>query len=276
MHSLEINPEITVSRISKFIVKRIDDAKANGVIIGLSGGIDSSVTAALCVRALGHEKTFGLLMPTQTTQQQDIDDAIKSATLLGVKYAIEDISPSLNAFKQFQVFDPERKIVNGNLATRFRMGLLYYYANLHNWLVIGTGNKSELLVGYFTKFGDGGCDILPLGDLFKCQVRQLAEYLDIPPEIIKKAPSAGLWPGQTDESELGISYNDLDIILSSLEQLMTPDEISKEFNIPLEIIKKVEIMLRKSQHKRIGPMVFKMGSRTPGFDWRLSIISGET
>jgi len=276
MHSLEINPEITISRISKFIVKRINDAKANGVIIGLSGGIDSSVTAALCVRALGHEKTFGLLMPTQTTQQQDIDDAIKIATSLGMKYAIEDISPSLNAFKQFQVFNPERKIVNGNLAARFRMGLLYYYANLHNWLVIGTGNKSELLVGYFTKFGDGGCDILPLGDLYKCQVRQLAEYLEIPPEIIKKAPSAGLWPGQTDEDELGIMYDTLDKILSSLEQLMLPNEISKEFDIPLEVIKKVEHMIRKSEHKRIGPMVFKMGSRTPGFDWRLSITSGET
>lgn len=276
MHSLKINSEITVSRICKFIVKRIDDAKTNGVIIGLSGGIDSSVTAALCVRALGHEKTFGLLMPTQTTQQQDIDDAIKIATLLGVKYAIENISPSINGFKQFKVFDPKRKIVNGNLAARFRMSLLYYYANLHNWLVIGTGNKSELLVGYFTKFGDGGCDLLPIGDLYKCQVRQLAEYLDIPPEIINKAPSAGLWPGQTDEDELGINYDTLDKILSSLEQLMIPNEISKEFNIPLEVIEKVESMLRKSEHKRIGPMIFKMGSRTPGFDWRLSIVSKET
>jgi len=275
MLSLEINPEIAVSRISKFIVKRIDDAKVNGVIIGLSGGIDSSVTAALCVHALGHEKTFGLLMPTQTTQQQDVDDAIKIANLLGMKYAIEDISPSLNAFKQFQVFDPEKKLANGNLAARLRMILLYYYANLHNWLVIGTGNKSELLVGYFTKFGDGGCDILPLGDLYKCQVRQLAEYLEIPPEIIKKTPSAGLWPGQTDEDELGIKYDTLDQILSSFEQLMLPNEISKEFNIPLEVIKKVENMLRKSEHKRIGPMIFKMGSRTPGFDWRLSITSGE-
>ncbi|MFX1465283.1 MAG: NAD+ synthase [Promethearchaeota archaeon] len=276
MHSLEINPEIALSRISRFIVKRIDDAKANGVIIGLSGGLDSSVTAALCVRALGHEKTFGLLMPTQTTQQQDIDDAIKIATLLGVKYAIEDISPSLNAFKQFQVFDPEKKLINGNLAARLRMSLLYYYANLHNWLVIGTGNKSELLVGYFTKFGDGGCDILPLGDLYKCQVRQLADYLEIPQEIIKKMPSAGLWHGQTDEDELGTKYDTLDKILSGLEQLMIPNEISKEFDIPLEVIKKVEIMLRKSEHKRIGPIIFKMGSRTPGFDWRLSIASKET
>lgn len=276
MHSLEINPEIAVSRISRFIVKRIDDAKANGVIIGLSGGLDSSVTAALCVRALGHEKTFGLLMPTQTTQQQDIDDAIKIATLLGVKYAIEDISPSLNAFKQFQVFDPEKKLINGNLAARLRMSLLYYYANLHNWVVIGTGNKSELLVGYFTKFGDGGCDILPLGDLYKCQVRQLADYLEIPQEIIKKMPSAGLWHGQTDEDELGTKYDTLDKILSGLEQLMIPNEISKEFDIPLEVIKKVEIMLRKSEHKRIGPIIFKMGSRTPGFDWRLSIASKET
>lgn len=276
MHSLEINPEIAVSRISRFIVKRIDDAKANGVIIGLSGGLDSSVTAALCVRALGHEKTFGLLMPTQTTQQQDIDDAIKIATLLDVKYAIEDISPSLNAFKQFQVFDPEKKLINGNLAARLRMSLLYYYANLHNWLVIGTGNKSELLVGYFTKFGDGGCDILPLGDLYKCQVRQLADYLEIPQEIIKKMPSAGLWHGQTDEDELGTKYDTLDKILSGLEQLMIPNEISKEFDIPLEVIKKVEIMLRKSEHKRMGPIIFKMGSRTPGFDWRLSIASKET
>ncbi len=276
MRSLEINPEIAVSRICKFIVKRVDDAKANGIIVGLSGGIDSSVTVALCVRALGPKNTFGLIMPTQTTLQQDIDDAIKVATLFSVKYTIEEISPLLNAYKQFQVFDPERKIANGNLAARSRMCLLYYHANLFNLLVAGTGNKSELLVGYFTKFGDGGCDILPLGDLYKKQVRQIAEYLDIPPEIIHKAPSAGLWPGQTDEDELGIKYDDLDLILSGFEQLMSPEEISKELDFPLELIRRVENMLRRSEHKRRGPMIFKMGSRTPGFDWRTSISSVET
>ena len=276
MRSLEINPEIAVSRICKFIVKRVDDAKANGIIVGLSGGIDSSVTVALCVRALGPKNTFGLIMPTQTTLQQDIDDAIKVATLFSVKYTIEEISPLLNAYKQFQVFDPERKIANGNLAARSRMCLLYYHANLFNLLVAGTGNKSELLVGYFTKFGDGGCDILPLGDLYKKQVRQIAEYLDIPQEIIHKAPSAGLWPGQTDEDELGIKYDDLDLILSGFEQLMSPEEVSKELDFPLELIRRVENMLRRSEHKRRGPMILKMGSRTPGFDWRTSISSVET
>jgi NAD+ synthase len=156
------------------------------------------------------------------------------------------------------------------------MNLLYYYSNIHNWLVIGTGNKSELLVGYFTKYGDGGCDILPIGDLYKCQVRQLGEYLEIPLEIIEKTPSAGLWSGQTDEEELGLTYNDLDLILSGFEQLMSPDEISKGFDVPLELIKRVENMRRRSEHKRIGPIIFKMGSRTPGFDWRTSISSVET
>ena len=276
MHPLEINPEITVSRICKFIVKRVNDAQANGVIVGLSGGIDSSVTIALCTRAIGSQKTFGLIMPTQTTLKQDIDDAIKVASLFGVKYTIEDLSPLLDSFKQIQMYDPERNIANGNLAARMRMCLLYYHANLFNLLVAGTGNKSELLVGYFTKFGDGGCDILPIGDLYKNQVRTLGEYLDLPTEIISKVPSAGLWPGQTDEDELGIKYNDLDLILSGFEQLMSPEEISKESGIPLEMIRRVEHMLRRSEHKRIGPMIFKMGSRTPGFDWRTSISSGET
>jgi NAD+ synthase len=242
----------------------------------LSGGIDSSVTVALCAKAIGSEKIRGLIMPTQTTQKQDINDAITLATLFNVKYTIEDISPLLNTFKQFKIFNSESNIVNGNLAARLRMCLLYYQANLSNLLVAGTGNKSELLVGYFTKFGDGGCDILPIGDLYKSQVRQMAEYLKIPQEIIHKTPSAGLWPGQTDEDDLGIKYDDLDHILSGFERLMSPEEISKELNIPLETIKRVESMLRRSEHKRIGPIIFKMGSRTPCFDWRVSLLSSET
>jgi NAD+ synthase len=275
MHSLEINPEIAVSRISKFIAKRVNEAKVNGIIIGLSGGIDSSVTAALCAKAIGSEKILGMIMPTQTTQKQDISDAITLAALFNVKYIIEDISPLLNTFKQFKMFNSESNIVNGNLAARLRMCLLYYQANLANMLVAGTGNKSELLVGYFTKFGDGGCDILPIGDLYKNQVRQMAEYLKIPPEIIQKTPSAGFWPGQTDEDDLGIKYDDLDLILYGFEQLMAPEEISNDLNIPLEAIKRVESMLRRSEHKRIGPIIFKMGSRTPSFDWRVSLLSSE-
>ncbi|MFX1518691.1 MAG: NAD+ synthase [Promethearchaeota archaeon] len=276
MRSLEINPEIAVSRICKFIVTRVNDAKADGIILGLSGGIDSSATLALCARAIGPENTFGLIMPTQTTLKQDIDDAINVATLFGVKHTTEDISPLLNTFKQFKMSNFESNIANGNLAARLRMCLLYYQANLSNLLVAGTGNKSEILMGYFTKFGDGGCDILPIGDLYKSQIRQMAEYLGIPPKIIQKAPSAGLWPGQTDEDEFGVQYDDLDLILSGFERLMSPEEISNEINIPLETIKRVESILRRTEHKRIGPIVFKLGSRTPGFDWRVSLFSSET
>ena len=247
--------EEIVNKITKFIKEKVEEAKANGVVVGLSGGIDSSVTAYLCVKALGKDKVLGLIMPEKNTNPKDIEHAKMVAEKLGIKYIISDITDILKAFgaggyvptKEFD------KIADGNLKARIRMCLLYYFANKYNLLVAGTSNKSEIYVGYGTKHGDIACDIRPIGNLFKTEVRELAKYLGVPKEIIEKPPSAGLWEGQTDEGELGIKYETLDEILKLYEKGKTPEEIHKETNIPLETIEYVFDLIKKNEHKRTLP-----------------------
>ena len=247
--------EEIVNKITKFIKEKVEEAKANGVVVGLSGGIDSSVTAYLCVKALGKDKVLGLIMPEKNTNPKDIEHAKMVAEKLGIKYIISDITDILKAFgaggyvptKEFD------KIADGNLKARIRMCLLYYSANKYNLLVAGTSNKSEIYVGYGTKHGDIACDIRPIGNLFKTEVRELAKYLGVPKEIIEKPPSAGLWEGQTDEGELGIKYETLDEILKLYEKGKTPEEIHKETNIPLETIEYVFDLIKKNEHKRTLP-----------------------
>ena len=247
--------EEIVNKITKFIKEKVEEAKANGVVVGLSGGIDSSVTAYLCVKALGKDKVLGLIMPEKNTNPKDIEHAKMVAENLGIKYIISDITDILKAFgaggyvptKEFD------KIADGNLKARIRMCLLYYFANKYNLLVAGTSNKSEIYVGYGTKHGDIACDIRPIGNLFKTEVRELAKYLGVPKEIIEKPPSAGLWEGQTDEGELGIKYETLDEILKFYEKGKTPEEIHKETNIPLETIEYVFDLIKKNEHKRTLP-----------------------
>ena len=247
--------EEIVNKITKFIKEKVEEAKANGVVVGLSGGIDSSVTAYLCVKALGKDKVLGLIMPEKHTNPRDIEHAKMVAEKLGIKYIISDITDILKAFgaggyvptKEFD------KIADGNLKARIRMCLLYYFANKYNLLVAGTSNKSEIYVGYGTKHGDIACDIRPIGNLFKTEVRELAKYLGVPKEIIENPPSAGLWEGQTDEGELGIKYETLDEILKLYEKGKTPEEIHKETNIPLETIEYVFDLIKKNEHKRTLP-----------------------
>ncbi|ADC68930.1 NAD+ synthetase [Methanocaldococcus sp. FS406-22] len=247
--------EEIVNKITKFIKENVEEAKANGVVVGLSGGIDSSVTAYLCVKALGKDKVLGLIMPEKHTNPRDIEHAKMVAENLGIKYIISDITDILKAFgaggyvptKEFD------KMADGNLKARIRMCLLYYFANKYNLLVAGTSNKSEIYVGYGTKHGDIACDIRPIGNLFKTEVRELAKYLGVPKEIIEKPPSAGLWEGQTDEGELGIKYETLDEILKLYEKGKTPEEIHKETNIPLETIEYVFDLIKKNEHKRTLP-----------------------
>jgi len=147
------------------------------------------------------------------------------------------------------------------------MILLYQYANMEKLLVCGTSNKSELLIGYFTKYGDGGVDIMPIGDLYKTQVWQLAEYLKIPKQIISKPPTAGLWRGQSDEVEFKMSYNQLDIVLVGLERKIDPKEIAKIAKVKVADVQRIKKMRINSQHKRRRPLIPKLGLRTPGLDW---------
>lgn len=244
--------------IKSFIKSKINEADVSGVVIGLSGGLDSAVTTKLCADTLGKEKVFCLLLPTENTPKEDTEDALEFAKSLGVKYRIIDISGIVKKIAS-TIHNKMKKKEMGNIHARTRMIVLYYFANKNNYLVGGSGNKTELLMGYFTKHGDGACDIMPLGDLYKTQVRELAKHLKIPEKIINKTPRAGLWEGQTDEKELGIRYEILDKILYGVEKGLTDNEIAKSLDIPISEIKRIKNVVNSTKHKRKMPEIARIG-----------------
>lgn len=248
---------VVVRSIEDFIKSYIHPS-IRGVVLGLSGGIDSTVTFYLCVRALGSNRVLALIMPdSEITPSIDTEDAIAIAEQFNVKYHLIDINPILRAFsRELPDFDFNAKVPCGNLRARIRMCILYYYANLENRLVVGTGDKSELLIGYFTKYGDGGVDILPLGDLYKTQVRMLGKFLNVPDSILRKPSSPRLWKNHLAEEELGITYDVLDPILHLLvDENLSEVEISKRLEVPLDLVLKVKSMIEFSQHKRKLPPI---------------------
>lgn len=227
--------------IVNWIRAEVEEAAAEGIVLGLSGGVDSAVVAALSKKALG-ENLLGLIMPCQS-EPEDEEDANLIASHLGIKTEQIDLE---TVFKEFlRILPSGNRLAQANLKPRLRMITLYYFANKCNYLVAGTGNRSEIAVGYFTKYGDGGVDILPLGGLLKSEVRRLAGDLGIPKRIIEKAPSAGLWPDQTDEGEMGISYDELDKTIDVLESG------KRDESNPLLVM--VENLVRRSSHKRSPP-----------------------
>ena len=254
-----------VERITDFIKNFIHKAGADGVVVGVSGGIDSACVAKLCTMALGREKVFALVMPEKgVTPEEDVEDALNLCDELGIDRKVIEISPAVSAICKLVGCDGG--IPFANIKPRVRMILLYYHANSMNRLVAGTGNRSELLAGYFTKYGDGGVDFLPIGELYKTEVFQLARHLGIPDSIVNKKPSARLWSGQTDEEEMGISYSELDSILMAIEELglldrvekgeLTREELEKIAEKSKSELKKVELvveMVRNSAHKRHIP-----------------------
>lgn len=230
-----LNYQKIESTIISSLQKYIGDKK---VFIGISGGIDSAVTASLCVKALGSDKVFGLLMPFG--RQLDIKDSLLMVKKLKIKSFKVNIKAIVNQFKNF-----DNKFVLANIMARVRMILLYSYANAQNALVIGTTNKSELSLGYFTKYGDGACDLEPIADLFKTEIFELAKYLQIPRTIIDKKPTAGLWENQSDESEFGFTYADLDKYLQG--QILDP-----------ETELKIKNLIKNSEHKRHLPPIISI------------------
>jgi len=214
--------ETEIERIINFINETIQDSKAKGIILGLSGGIDSALTGALCVRALGKSRVFALLMPIHSPEI-DLNDAKLVANSLSIKFEIIDLTESFETLlKALSSTQKPKILAKANLKPRLRMMALYYFANQLNYLVAGTGNRSEKEIGYFTKYGDGAADFLPILHLYKKQVREMAKYLKIPKKIIDRKPSAGLWEGQTTEGEVSqqlgfpITYEKLDAMLENL------------------------------------------------------------
>jgi NAD+ synthase len=259
--------ELTVETIVEFISTQVELSGATGVVVGLSGGIDSAVVTKLCVDALGPEKVLNVFLPSLTTPKQDLEDVRQMSKDWGTTLLVYDIGQLLKVYHKIMP-GSEGKEVAGNLMARIRMNVLYAHANMDGRLVLGTGNKSELLMGYFTKYGDGGADLLPIGDLYKTEVRELARLIGVPEKIIEKEPSAGLWEGQTDESEMGIAYDDLDLVLSGLEEQMSLEVISRRTGVPIALVEMVAEKNASSRHKRRMPLIPKIGLRTVGCDWR--------
>lgn len=208
---MDLDYKYVEKQLVEWIKGQVFAAGAEGAVVGVSGGIDSAVTAVLSRKAFGQDM-LGLIMPCYS-EQQDIEDAKELADKFGFDYLVKDLGPVLDKYLQVLNVDvkaDEKNLPVANMKPRLRMIVLYYYAARNNYLVVGTDNWSELKTGYFTKYGDGGIDIAPLGRLVKTEVRHLARQLEIPEKIIEKKPSAGLWQGQTDEGEMGFSYQELD------------------------------------------------------------------
>jgi len=268
---LKIDVGQTERRLVDFIKAYVKKTQVKGLVVGLSGGIDSSTVAALSAKAIRGNKVLGICLPErQTWNKQDIQHAKDISRLFKIQFKLIDITSTVETIrKTIPDYNSRQRVPDGNIKARSRMGFLYYYANRLQRLVVGSGDKSEIMLGYFTKWGDYCADLAPLADLFKTQVQALARHLNLPEEILAKAPTPALWPGQSAEGELGLKYEILDLILYGLEHFMLPDEISRQLVLPLETVTRIEERWLRSEHKRRPPLTMKTGYRTMAHDLRL-------
>ena len=249
MREIDLNEQIEL--IVEFIKKQLTSAGFSKLIVGLSGGIDSSVTAALCVKAAGVDNVFGVMLPYRKSHPESFIHALEVAELLGIKHEVIDISLMVDSY--FEKYFPDVDILRkGNRMARERMCVLYDLSAKYKALVGGTGNLSELMVGYCTQYGDSACAFEPIGHLYKTEVYKIAELLGLPQSVITKEPTADLWEGQTDEDEMGITYAELDEILYQMLNIKK-DEKELISTFTKEKIEKVERMIKNSEFKRKMP-----------------------
>lgn len=265
MIDLSINTDLARKILTGFIHSEIKRAGFSRAVIGVSGGIDSTLSCYLAVEALGSENVLAVRMPYQSSSQDSLDHAQLVIEELGVQALTIPITEMVAPL--FERFPDSNNVRRGNVMARARMIVLYDQSEAFGGLVVGTGNKTEILLGYSTLYGDSACAINPLGDLYKTQVRQLARAMGVPAAIIDKPPSADLWLGQTDEDELGFTYAEVDRLLYLLvDQRYSPDECVQE-GYAKDFVYAVVARIRRNHFKRIMPPVAKLSSRTIGYDF---------
>jgi len=262
---LEIDTDVARRVIGEFIRGQLRQAGFERAVLGLSGGIDSALVAYLTAEAIGPERLLCVLMPYRTSSPASRGDAETVVQQLGCASELVDISPMVDGF-----FGPDSDasaMRRGNFAARMRMAVLYDRSVVWGGLVVGTSNKTEALIGYTTIFGDSACAFNPIGDLYKSQVRQMAEAIGVPDAIIRKAPSADLWPGQTDELESGFSYPVLDRLLFWLvDKRRSIDEVVA-LGFERDLVERIDRMVAGAEFKRQVPPIAKLGPRTAGIDY---------
>jgi NAD+ synthase len=261
----KINAAFVEKVLVRFIREELGRCGCERAVLGLSGGLDSAVCAALAARALGPRKVLGLIMPYGQASPEDVRDALSLARRLGIRHETIDIAPQIDAY--FAARPTTDRVRRGNKMARERMSVLYDRSAAEGGLVLGTSNKTELLIGYGTIYGDMASAVNPMGDLYKTQVRQLAVHLGVPGAIRAKAPTAGLWPGQTDEGEIGLSYEELDEVLYGLvEGRMSRKALIAAGHRPAAV-DRVLRKVRGSEFKRHMPPIAKLSPRSVGHDF---------
>jgi NAD+ synthase len=262
---MKINCSFVQKILVAFIREELSKFGFKNGILGLSGGLDSAVCAFLAAEALGPRHVIGLIMPYKNIFSSDVRDAREVARHLGIHHKIIDISPMMDAY--FASHPTDNRTLLGNKMARERMSILYDFSARKKALILGTSNKTELLIGYGTIHGDTACALNPLGDLYKTQVRQLARHLGVPLRIRKKVPTAGLWAGQTDEGEIGLTYDEIDQILFELvDQRRTKDEVIAR-GFEKKKVEKIRDMIKNSEFKRKMPPIAKLSGRSVGHDF---------
>ncbi len=262
---LNINTDLTLKILTGFLKSEISRVGFTRAIIGLSGGIDSAVSCALAAEALGPQNVLAVRMPYKSSSSDSLVDAEKTAQGLGVRMDTIDITPMIEP-----VIQREPNMSNlrkGNLMARARMIVLYDQSEAFKGLVVGTSNKTEILLGYTTLWGDMASAINPIGDLYKTQLRQLAAALKIPKNVLEKPPSADLWQGQTDETELGFTYEEVDKLLYLLVDQRCILEDCVEAGFEKTFVETIINRIRRSQYKRMMPIIAKVSTRTVGYDF---------